>query len=98
MFYTKRSHLHSNETHRWELHKNSAHCFEEILEATPLQTATVWSLASHFLNPSRQDMQGTIGEARSNSEAIFLYEQMHMDVSMLADQLRLTSALYGHKI
>ena len=32
---------------RWELHKNTIGCFEQILEATPYKAAAVWLLTSH---------------------------------------------------
>ena len=39
---------------RWELHKNVACCFEQILEATPEKTASVWPLVSYLTNhPSK---------------------------------------------
>ena len=33
---------------RWELHKNTLYCFEQILEATPHKNADGWSLTSHL--------------------------------------------------
>ena len=35
---------------RWELYKNSRSYFEQILDATPLETTAVWSLTSHLKN------------------------------------------------
>ena len=47
--------LDSNEipvkkTARWELHKNAAWYFEQILEAALYKAATLWSLTSHLTN------------------------------------------------
>ena len=33
---------------RWELHKNAGSYFEQILEAAPYQTITVWPLTSYI--------------------------------------------------
>ena len=38
---------------RWELHKDAACCFEQLLEAAPHITAAVWPLTSHLTNHSR---------------------------------------------
>ena len=51
-------HLDSNkmpgEKARWELHKNAACCFEQILEAAPYKTAVVRPLTSYLINhPSK---------------------------------------------
>ena len=47
-------HLGTNEMHGkkawWELHKDAACCFEQILEASPLKTAAVQPLTSHLAN------------------------------------------------
>ena len=51
---------------RWELHKDAACCFEQILEAAPYKTAVVQPLASHLKNhPS--NMNKTADEAGMNS-------------------------------
>ena len=34
----------------WELHKNAACCFEQILEAITLKTAAIWPPTSHLTN------------------------------------------------
>ena len=49
--------LDTNKTHgekaRWELHKNSASCLEQILGAALYKTATVWLLTSHLKTYSK---------------------------------------------
>ena len=40
----------SGEKARWELCKNTAYCFDEILEATPLKIAAVWLLTPYLKN------------------------------------------------
>ena len=52
---------------KWELNKNARYCFEQILEATPHKTAAVWPLTSHLKKPLKQDVQSTVGKARTNS-------------------------------
>ena len=34
----------------WELHKDAACCFKQILEIASHKTAVVWSFASHLTN------------------------------------------------
>ena len=60
-------HLDSNEASGekawWELYKNAACYFEQILEAAPHKTAFVLSLtADHSNHPSKTDMLGMVGE------------------------------------
>ena len=56
-------HLDSNENHgekaRWELHKNTMNCFEQINYPTTLhETATVRPLATHLTKDDEQNMLG----------------------------------------
>ena len=62
-------HTNTNETHgkktRWELLKDAACCSEQILEARPFKIADVQPL--NTILQIIQHMQGTTGEARTNS-------------------------------
>ena len=67
-------HQDVNETHgekaRWELHKNTTHYFEQILEAAPHKTigcAHTYLLSHKPYKSDEKDMRGTAGEVRTNS-------------------------------
>ena len=47
-------------------------------------------------NNDKQDIWGTAGETRTNSQVMFFYEPLHMDVPLLANQQELTSTLCEH--
>ena len=42
------------EKSRWELHKGTARCFEQILEATPLKIPAAQPLSSHLTSQLRR--------------------------------------------
>ena len=44
----------SGEKARWELLKNAACCFEQILEAASYKTAAVWPLTFYLTNHPRK--------------------------------------------
>ena len=46
----------------------------------------------------KQYIWSTIGKTKSNSLAMFFYKPLHMDVPILGDHQRLTSALHGHRM
>ena len=64
-------HMDANEIQRekvrWEIHKNAAHCHEQILEAIYYTAIDVQPLASHLINEEdKQDMRSIVGETRMN--------------------------------
>ena len=44
----------NTEKARWELHKNAAYCFKQILEAVPHKIASIWQLATDLTNHARK--------------------------------------------
>ena len=55
----------------WELHKDAACCFEQILEATPYKTADVLPLTSYLTNHPIKICWITDGEERTKSILTF---------------------------
>ena len=58
----------------------------------------VYRLLHKLFKADEKHMLATAGEARKNLEAAFSYRLLHSDMPVLADQQRLTSTLYGHRI
>ena len=75
-----------------ELHTNATCCFEQILEATLQKTVVVRPPTSHLTNhPNKMNKTwDTAREVRMNSLAMFSYRLLLIDMSVLADQQRLT--------
>ena len=79
------------EKSRWELHKDAAHCFEQILEAAPYKTAAVQPLTSYLTNHlNKKKMLGNAGEVRMNQCSTFSTGLLHVDAPVLSDQQKLT--------
>ena len=98
--------LDATETHReearWELHKNATCCF---VKKNPWNWTHQNSSCMATYLPSqkpfkynKQDMLGIASEVRTNSQATFSHELLHMDTPVLAHQLRLISALCEYMI
>ena len=63
----------SGEKAKWELHKNAAYRFEQILKAVLYKTAAVWLLTSHLTNyPSKMSKTvSTAGEVKTKLKEMF---------------------------
>ena len=72
----------------WELHKDAACCFEQILEAALHKTAVVWPFTSYLTN--YQSEMSTAKEIKTKSWVTFSYGLLHMDTSILSEQQKLT--------
>ena len=72
----------------WEWHKDTACCFEQILEAAAYKTVAVLSLTSHFTNyPSKTSKTCWVPLEKQGQT----YEQSsHMNTPVFANQQRLT--------
>ena len=57
----------------WELHKDIACSFEQILEAAPYQTAALWLLSSHLANKGYYFEQILDLVSLFNGISIFVY-------------------------
>ena len=78
---------------RWELHTDAACYFEQNPGSSSQQSrnCTATYLPSH--KPSKydkQDILDTTGEVMGHSEVTFSHQLLHMNISVLADQQRLT--------
>ena len=71
-----------------QLHKNTASCNEQILEATSSYTATCLPSLKPS-KPDEQDMLDTAGDIRTNSLATTSSVSHHIDEQVLNDQLKL---------
>ena len=56
-------------------------CFEQILEAAPDQTVAIRQCIFHLVKHRKKyklDMVGNAGKVRTNKQATFSYELLHM--------------------
>ena len=85
---------------RWELHKTSTCCLEQIQEVTPYKIAAVRPLISHLTNYSRETNKtfATACKERTNSWVKLSYGLSYMDTPMVIDPQELKVAPRGHWI
>ena len=71
---------------------------EQILKTTPSKTKKLLATCFHITQTTQdeQDMWCTAREAKTNSEVKFFYGLLHMDLPVLANQQRISSALCEH--
>ena len=78
--------MNANKTHgektRLELHWNTKSYFEQILEVTPYETATVLPLTSHLKSHASKTNKAN----ETNSLVTFFYGPLDIDAPVLADQ------------
>ena len=65
----------------WELHKNATYCFDQILEVESYKTAAVLPFTHKPSSYSKQDMLGTEGHVKINSNG-----PLDIDTSMPFNQ------------
>ena len=84
-----------------ELHKNATCCFEQILEAAPHKTPAlrpVTSLLTNHTNKTSKIREAFLKKKERTHKWRSSMKLQNMDVPVMADQHKLSSALCGHWI
>ena len=96
-------HIDTNKMHgekaRWKLCKNAAYCLEQILEAAPHKTATVWSPTSYLTNhlsKTNKTCETLLEKQRQTHKWRFLMDSYTYTVLTSKDLL--TSTLCRHRM